>query len=142
MTNDTLKITFGQRDKIDQNARERIKRAETGETGEAIEQEPKVILNFEDFAHIERLMSTSNLELLNVIISEQPASIRQAAEAVDRGYKEVYRNLEELEELGVIEFTRDGASKRPILLDGAKAIDFSFTMGDSEVVEDRAGASA
>jgi predicted transcriptional regulator len=39
----------------------------------------------------------------------------------------VHRNLEELESLGVIEFTTEGNSKRPILRDGTEAIDLSIT---------------
>lgn len=126
--NDTLKITVGQADEHEQAARERLRRADAGETGEAIEQDARFILNFEGFADVAQLMRTSNLELLDAIISEQPDSKRQAAATVDRGYKEVHRNLEELESLGVIEFIQEGASKKPILRGGADTIDFSFQM--------------
>ncbi|MDS0295410.1 hypothetical protein [Halogeometricum luteum] len=59
--------------------------------------------------------------------SERPESIRETAQLVDRDYKEVHRNLKELEALGVIEFITDGNSKRPILRDGTEAIDLSIT---------------
>lgn len=126
MTENTLKITFGEGDKIRKNARERVRRAEAGETGEAIEQDVRFVLNFETFADVERLMRSSNLELLKAIVEDSPESIRQTAEAVDRDYKEVHRNLGELESLGVIEFVAEGGSKAPILRAGTENIEFSF----------------
>ena len=72
-------------------------------------------------------MRRLNLQLLDVVASERPESIRETARLVDRDYKEVHRNLKELEALGVIEFTTDGNSKRPILRDGTEAIDLSIT---------------
>ncbi|EMA16147.1 HVO_A0114 family putative DNA-binding protein [Haloarcula amylolytica] len=125
MTTNTLKITYGQRDNNQRAARERLRRAEAGE--EFDEQEAAFILNFEELADVERLMRRLNLQLLDIIASERPESIRETARLVDRDYKEVHRNLKELEELGVIEFTRDGNSKRPILRDGTEAIDLSIT---------------
>lgn len=140
MTTDTLKLTFAQADDHRDAARERLRRAEAGERGEAIEQDARFILNFEDFADIERLMRTSNLTLLETIVNEQPESIRETAEAVDRDYKEVHRNLEELETLGVIEFEKAGASKKPILRGGAESIDFAFSI-ERDSVDERTGAS-
>ena len=126
MTENTLKITFGEGAEIRKNARERLHRAEAGETGEAIEQDVRFVLNFETFADVEQLMRSSNLELLKAIVDEDPESIRQTADTVDRDYKEVHRNLSELESLGVIEFVEEGGSKRPILRAGAENIEFSF----------------
>jgi predicted transcriptional regulator len=85
------------------------------------------ILNFEDFDDVEGLIGRVNLQLLDVVASERPESIRETARLVDCDYKEVHRNLKEVQALGVIEFTTDGNSKRPILRDGAKAIDLSIT---------------
>ena len=48
MTTDTLKTTFKQTEDHRKAARERLRRAETGGTGEAIEQGARFILNFED----------------------------------------------------------------------------------------------
>jgi predicted transcriptional regulator len=125
MTTKTLKITYGQRETTQRAARERLRRAEAGE--EFDEQAAAFILNFEDLDDVERLMRRSNLQLLDIIASEQPASIRETARLVDRDYKDVHRNLEELHALGVIEFTTEGNSKRPILRDGTEAIDLSIT---------------
>jgi len=125
MTANTLKITYGQRENTQQAARERLRRAEAGE--EFDEQEAAFVLNFEGLDDVERLMRRSNLQLLDIVASERPESIRETARLVDRDYREVHRNLEELESLGVIEFTTEGNSKRPRLRDGTEAIDLSIT---------------
>lgn len=132
MTENTLRITFGEADEHRDAARERLRRAEAGEAGETIEQDARFILDFEDFADIERLMRRSNLELLEAIATDHPLSIRGAAMAVDRDYKEVHRNLKELESLGVVEFIAEGRSKKPVLRGGAEEVRFSFTMGDAD----------
>lgn len=126
MTENTLKITFKQRDDHRDAARDRLRQAEAGEHGEAIEQDVRFVLNFEEFDDVDRLMRTSNLELIQAIVSQRPESIRQAAAAVDRDYREVHRNLKELESLGVLEFETSGQSKKPILRKGAENIDFSI----------------
>jgi predicted transcriptional regulator len=126
MTENTLKITFKQRAEHREAARGRLSRAEAGETGEAIEQDVRFVLNFEEFADIDRLMRTSSLELIEAIVLERPESIRRTAAAVERDYREVHRNLKELESLGVIEFETSGQRKQPILRAGAQTIDFSI----------------
>lgn len=67
MTENTLKITFGEADDHRDAARERLRRAESGATGSEIEQDVRFVLNFEEYAEVERLMRQSNLELLWVI---------------------------------------------------------------------------
>jgi predicted transcriptional regulator len=126
MTENTLKITFGEAEEHREEARERLRRAEAGESGEAIEQDVRFILNFEDLADVERLMRTANLELIEAIVSHHPESIRQTAATVDRDYREVHRNLQELASLGVIEFVENGQNKKPVLREGTENIDFSI----------------
>jgi predicted transcriptional regulator len=141
MTNNTLKITFKRADEHREAARERLRRAEAGETGPAIEQDERFILNFETYDALDRLMRTANLELIEALVDDQPASIRDTASAVDRDYREVHRNLEELESLGVVEFEDDGQRKRPILRAGAEAIDFSIQFPGTPEGEGRSGVS-
>ncbi len=142
MTENTLKITFKQGDEHRDAARERLRRAEAGERGEAIEQDVRFVLNFEEFDDIDRLMRTSNLELIEAIVSQRPESIRDAAAAVDRDYRDVHRNLKELESLGVVQFETDGQRKRPILRGGAENIDFSIRFPRSAEDGELPGASA
>lgn len=126
MPENTLKITFKQREEHRDAARERLRRAEAGESGEQVEQDTRFVLNFEEFDDIDRLTCTSSLELIEAIVSQDPDSIRQAAAAVDRDYRDVHRNLNELESLGVLEFETNGQRKKPILRGGADSIDVSI----------------
>jgi len=126
MTDDTLKITFKQREDHRDAAQQRLQRATAGETGEAIEQDARFILNFEEYHDVERLMRERNLKLIEAIVTHRPDSIQATAAAVDRDYRDVHRNLEELESLGVIEFETEGQRKKPRLRKGAQNIDFSF----------------
>ena len=142
MTENTLTITFQQAEQHRQAARERVRRAEAGETGEAVEQDVRFILNFEAFDDIAQLMRTSNLELIEAIVSDEPASIRQLADVVDRDYREVHRNLTELESLGVVEFENDGSRKKPVLRGGAEHVDFSIRFPRSTDRGEGPGASA
>ncbi len=98
----TLKVTVGERDRLNQRTRSRIKAAQEGEDLD----DSQPVLNFGSYAELSRLLSPKNLELLETISKHQPESIREAADLVERDYKQVHRNLSELEDIGVIEFKR------------------------------------
>ena len=69
----------------------------------------------DDEADLHRLLSPTNLGLLRAIRQHKPESMREAAELVERDFKEVHRNLTELEALHVIELEQEGRSKRPVV---------------------------
>ena len=140
MTENTLRITFGEKEEIEQAAQERLRRAEGGEGDETIEQDVRFVLNFETYEDIERLMRPSTLGIIETTVTERPESLRDVAEEVERDYREVHRNLRELEELGVIEFEETGQRKRPVLRAGAEEIEFFFRFPHSSVSP--TGASA
>ena len=129
----TLKITFRQAEEHRTAAQKRLKRAEAGATGKQIKQDAQFILNFQEFSEVERLMRRSSLVLLEAIVHEQPESIRDTAKIVGRDYREVHRNLAELEELGVIEFEEDSGRKQPHLRGESEIIDFSFTIPQDSI---------
>ena len=124
----TLKVTVGERDRLDQRTRRRIKAAQ--ECEEPDDAQP--ILNFGSYAELSRLLSQKNLELMEAIFEHEPESIREATELVDRDYKQVHRNLSELEDIGVIEFEGGGSgrAKKPVLAYEGLEIDIPFA--DSE----------
>jgi predicted transcriptional regulator len=127
----TLRVTIGERDHLDQNTRSRIKTAQEGEDID----DAQPVLNFESYTELSRLISPKNLELLDVLSEHEPKSIREAADLVDRDYKQVHRNLSELADIGVIEFEGGGAgrSKQPILAYDGLEIDIPFSGTDSGV---------
>jgi predicted transcriptional regulator len=83
------------------------------ENGELEESRHELSLPSE--AELARLFSETNIEILRAIAEHQPESMRATAKLVDRDIKDVSRNLNELESLGVIEFEQSGRSKRPIV---------------------------
>lgn len=107
----TLHIKVGQGDQLRERARERLHAAERGE--DLGDMEP--VLNFESLTDFERVMTENNIELLRTVAREEPASIREAAQLVGRGYKEVHTALTELAALNVIDFEQEGSAKRPIV---------------------------
>jgi predicted transcriptional regulator len=127
----TLKVTVGERDRLDQRTRNRLKAAQEGEDLE----DAQPVLNFGSYAELSRLLSPKNLELLNAISEHEPASIREAAELVDRDYKQVHRNLSELEDIGVIDFKGGGSgrAKKPMLAYDGLEIDIPFTGSNDSV---------
>jgi predicted transcriptional regulator len=87
------------------------------DSGDDIEpgSESDPVLRVESLATLSRVLRETNLELLNAIAEHEPESVRALARAVDRGPKEVLRNLEELQDYGLVAFEEDGRAKRPSL---------------------------
>lgn len=106
----TLTVRLGDGTKTRAEARERIRRLEGGE-----DLADRHVLVLEDETELHRLLSPTNLDLLRTIRQHEPASMRAAAELVDRDFKEVHRNLTELEALNVVTFEREGRAKRPVV---------------------------
>ena len=127
----TLKVTIGERDRLDRRTRNRI---EAAQAGEALE-DAQPVLNFGSYAELSRLLSPKNLELLEALSEHEPGSIREAAELVDRDYKQVHRNLTELDDIGVIALEGDGpgTAKRPVLAYDGLEIDIPFAESNRSV---------
>lgn len=124
----TLTITVGRGDQLEA---ETIDRNRTAEAGEPLEDDQPV-LYFDSYATLARFLSDRNLELLQVISREHPQSIRAAAQLVDRDYREVHRNLSELEDLGLVRFEggEPGMAKTPVI--EYDAIDIKLPLGSTE----------
>lgn len=105
-----LVVRVGAGDRTRREARERIRALERDE-----DVEDRYVLVLEDETELHRLLSPANLQLLRAIREHEPESMREAADVVDRDFKEVHRNLTELEALNVVEFETDGRAKRPIV---------------------------
>lgn len=111
MTDDiTLEVRVQPSEELEDEVLEKVEAAERGE-----EVEPLRVLNLPDKRELSRLMSEKNLELLEAIKGEEPSSIRELSKVVDRDYREVHRNLKELEKLEVVEFEENGQSKKPVV---------------------------
>ena len=123
----TLIVRTGNAEQTRQEARDRIHALERGE-----DVDDRHVLVLEDEAELQRLLSPANLALLRAIREHEPESMRAAADLVGRDFKEVHRNLTELESLNVIEFEKDGRSKRPVVRFDEIDVEVSLTNSDAE----------
>jgi predicted transcriptional regulator len=123
----TLTITIGRGDQLETDTIDRIRAAAADE--DLADDEP--VLNFDSYATLARFLSDRNLELLEAIVEDEPESIRATARLVDRDYREVHRNLSELEDLGLIHFEGGdpGMAKRPVV--DYDDIEIDIILGDS-----------
>jgi len=106
----TLEVRIQPTEELREEALEKVRKLERGEEAEEMH-----VLNLSTERELSRLMSEKNLELLHAIAENEPSSMRELAEIVDRDYREVHRNLEELEKLNVVEFVEEGRSKKPVV---------------------------
>lgn len=109
----TLKVTVGEADRLERETIQRIRAAERDDP--VVDDDP--VLNFEDYGTLASFLRETNLELLEAIRREEPDSIRSAAALVDRDYREVHRNLTDLESLGLVRFDGGGpgTAKTPLV---------------------------
>ena len=102
-----LRVTVGDPEDLHRDTLERIQRAADGETLE----DARPVLTFEDYEALQQLIRPVTLELLATIVASEPESIRALADAVERDYRDVHRNLTELAEIGVVEFVERGPGR-------------------------------
>jgi predicted transcriptional regulator len=110
MTTKILLITVGQSEDALADALCVAFSATQGEEYESVYR-----LNFETIEGVATLAKQTNLTLLRAIRQHEPTSIRDLAEIVGRDYREVHRNLSELEALDIVEFEQEGRAKKPIV---------------------------
>jgi predicted transcriptional regulator len=123
----TLRIRVADAEQAHEETREAIEALERGE-----EVENRHILTLTNEADLARLVSETNLELLRAINEHEPESMRQVAELVDRDYRDVHRNLTELEALNVVEFVDEGRSRRPVVRYDDIEIDIDVSPGSGK----------
>jgi predicted transcriptional regulator len=112
MTQQTLVVTVGTLDDVEERAQTAIAQA-LADDPPAEEGERRI--TFESTDELGRVFSPRAIDLLRTITRERPESMREAARLVDRDIKDVSRNLDRLEEYGVIQYDSDGQSKRPVV---------------------------
>lgn len=132
----TLHVYVGEANRLRERTRDMLRAVEEGEASEDLGHAH--VLNFESESELARLFSPTNLALLRAIRQHDPESMRDAAGAVDRDFREVHRNLTELSELGVIELVEEGRSKRPVARYDDIEIHYSLVADDTST--EQAGA--
>jgi Predicted transcriptional regulator len=125
--NQTLEVRL---DSDEQNS-ELLEDIRALERGEKVAERHVLVLDNE--TELQRLLSPPNLELLRTIRSHEPDSMRAAADLVDRDFKEVHRNLTELDALNIIDLLEEGRSKRPVVRFDEIDIELSLETGDTDI---------
>lgn len=126
-THTTLTVRIGDGTTTRREARDRIAAMD-----DDADLEDRHVLVLDDEADLQRLLSPANLELLRAIREHDPESMRAAADLVDRDFKEVHRNLTELEALHVVEFEPEGRAKRPIVRFDEIDVEVTLDSSDSD----------
>jgi predicted transcriptional regulator len=123
----TLTVRTGSGEQTRAEARHRVQALEDGDS---VPNRHVLVLDDED--DLQRLLSPANLTLLREIRNNEPDSMRAAAELVGRDFKEVHRNLTELERLNVIKFEESGRAKRPVVRFDEIDVEVSLTAPETD----------
>lgn len=117
-----------------QHRRETLERVERWEAGEDV---PHVV-NFQEPSDLRALLTDRRIELLRSVMVEQPASIRQLAERLERDVKTVHDDLQVLAGYDIVHFEQDGRAKRPFV--PYETIEVNLEIRTSERPDDAAPA--
>jgi predicted transcriptional regulator len=83
------------------------------EEGTATESPPR--LSFANYDDLMETLTPRVLDLIEAIRNENPSSINETADVVDRNIKNVHEELHRLAQYNIIFFEEDGQSKRPVV---------------------------
>ncbi|WP_245998571.1 HVO_A0114 family putative DNA-binding protein [Halalkalicoccus subterraneus] len=103
-----LRITSDSEEAHRQNALDRLDRWEAGE-------EVPHVINFQNPSDLRALLTDRRVELLRSIMAEQPDSIRQLADRLERDVKTIHNDLQILVEYDIVHFEQAGRAKRPFV---------------------------
>jgi predicted transcriptional regulator len=83
-------------------------------------------LSFTSYDDLMETLTPRVLELIEAIRRDEPSSINETAQVVDRDVKNVHEELSRLAQLGIIFFEEEGQSKRPVVWFDELVIDLWF----------------
>lgn len=125
----TLYVTVEPREKHEQRVQERLEQVDDGRREPFDEIH---VLSVTDFKDLSRVLSETNLTLIQAIAEHEPESIRETARLVERDVSDVHRNLTELETLGIIEFEENGRAKSPTVFYDEIEVTLSFPVSNDD----------
>lgn len=103
-----LRVTSTPKEQHQRDALDRLERWEAGE-------EVPHVINFQNPSDLRALLTDRRVELLKSVMADQPGSIRQLADRLERDVKTVHDDLQVLAEYDVVHFEQDGRAKRPVV---------------------------
>lgn len=110
MEGNALKAKVESRRDFDERVLEAARKIDKGE---GLEIEEPFVVSLSSRDELFSVFREKNIELLETIAREEPASIRELARLVDRDIRVVHDALTEMEQLGIIRFIEEGRAKRP-----------------------------
>ncbi|MFB6100166.1 MAG: transcriptional regulator [Candidatus Nanohalobium sp.] len=122
----TLIVTHMSQDKFNTETVEDLGRLEEGE-----EVPSKKV--FEDPGELAKLFTEKRKELVKEVKENQPGSISQLAENLERGKSEVYSDLKLLEKHGIVFFEEDGQAKKPRIPYDEIKVEFNLLGENSKI---------
>ncbi|ELZ80829.1 hypothetical protein C455_05192 [Haloferax larsenii JCM 13917] len=102
MPKNTLTVRIESNDEFFDRAFEAAAKADAGELTD-----DHYGVSLPDEAALARVLSEKNLELIRTTAREEPQSLRELARLVDRDIKNVSNAVNDLAELGLVEFEQD-----------------------------------
>ncbi|MFA9418340.1 hypothetical protein [Natrinema sp. HArc-T2] len=102
------------------------------ERGDAVDSPPT--LSFTSHDDLMETLTPRVLDLIEAIRQEEPSSINEIAQVVDRDVKNVHEELSRLAQLGIIFFEEDDQSKRPVVWFNELVISLSFDPATDDTV--------
>jgi predicted transcriptional regulator len=83
-------------------------------------------VSFEDPIKLRKVLTEKRIELIQFLIDNEVENIGELAESLNRGLKEVGKDLNILEEYNIVRIEREGRSKRPSVPYDRIAIDIGI----------------
>lgn len=103
-----LRVTSAPKEQHQREALDRLDRWEAGE-------EVPHVINFQNPSDLRALLTDRRVELLKSVMADQPGSIRQLAERLERDVKTVHNDLQVLAEYDIVHFEQEGRAKQPFI---------------------------
>ncbi|RDZ39550.1 hypothetical protein C5B91_19485 [Haloferax sp. Atlit-10N] len=126
MTENTLTVRVESSDEFFDRALEAAAKVDAGELTDG-----HTGVSLQDETTLARVLSEKNLDLIRAIAREEPQSLRELARLVDRDIKNVSKAINDLAQLGLVEFKQDGQSKRPVVWYSKIHVEYDLGVGSS-----------
>lgn len=101
-----LKISAKSFEEFKENSLEKMEDFEKGE-------DVPHSVSFEDPTKLRKVLTEKRIELIQFLMDNEVESIGELAEELDRGLKEVGKDLNLLEEYSIVRIDKEGRAKRP-----------------------------
>lgn len=75
----------------------------------------EAVRSFDSIADVRKLLTDRRIDAMRAIMSDEPESISDLADRLDRNYADVHGDVQVLADHHIVYFDTDGRSKRPVI---------------------------